>query len=85
MQLEPGRKYRGTAWVNNYGEVQFRPEQKGSRPSNLHIVVEHESFAIYESKDIIKVAVKFSKKDFSVLSAMSKMQFIVSQLITYLK
>lgn len=85
LKLEPGRKYRGTAWVNEYGEIQFRPEQKGSKPSNMHIVVEHESFTIYESKEIFKVSVKFAKKGFNAFSALSKLQFIVSQLITYLK
>lgn len=85
ITLEPGKKYRGTAWVNNYGEIQFRPEQKGTKPSNMHIVLEHESFTIYESKEIFKVAVKFDKKGFTPFQALSKMNFIVSQLMTYLK
>jgi len=85
ITLEPGKKYRGTAWVNEYGEIQFRPEQKGTKPGNLHIVLEHESFSIYESKEIFKVAVKFEKKSFNPLAALAKMQFIVSQLTIYLK
>lgn len=85
LRLEPGKKYRGTAWVNNYGEIQFRPEQKGTKPSNMHIVVEHETFTIYESKEIFKVAVKFDKKSFKPSHALMKMNFIVSQLISYLK
>ena len=85
ITLEPGRKYRGTAWINEYGEIQFRPEQKGTKPSNMKIVLEHESFTIYESKDLFKVAVKFSKQGFSAFSAMGKMQFIISQLLAYLK
>ena len=85
LQMEPGRKYRGSAWINEYGEIQFRPEQKGTKPGNLKIVAEHESFTIYESRDIFKVAVRFSKQDFSFASALNKMIFIVSQLKTYLK
>ena len=84
LTLEPGRKYRGSAWVNEYGEVQFRPEQKGTKLGNMKLVVEHESFSIYESKDTFKVAVKFSKRNFNITSAMEKMLFIVSQLQTYL-
>lgn len=85
LKLEPGKKYRGTAWVNEYGEIQFRPEQKGTKPSNMRIVLEHESFSLYESKEIFKVAVKFSKKNFSAIKAANKMSFIISQIITYLK
>ena len=49
MNLEPGVKYRGTGWVNEYGEFQFQPEQKGSKPSNLKIVHQDGDYAIYES------------------------------------
>lgn len=33
INLEPGRKYRGSGWVNQYGEMFFRPEQKGGKSS----------------------------------------------------
>ena len=38
MNLEPGVKYRGTGWINEYGEFQFQREKKGSKASNLKIV-----------------------------------------------
>lgn len=85
IQLEPGRKYRGTAWVNEYGEIQFRPEQKGTKPQNMKLVAEHESFSIYESEHLFKVSVKFEKKGFNLLHATNKLLFIISQVKTYLK
>lgn len=84
LKLVPGKKYRGSAWVNNYGEIQFRPEQKGTKPGNLSIVLEHESFTLYESKEIFKVAVKFDKGSFDVRSALAKMTFIVTQIQQYM-
>ena len=83
IKLEPGRKYRGTAWVNEYGEIQFRPEQKGSKPSNLRLVVEHESFSIYESENIWKVAVKFAKP-LNVTEAANRLSFVLSQLYAHI-
>lgn len=84
MTLEPDRKYRGSAWVNAYGEIQFRPYQPAAAPKGLRLVAEHESFSIYENKDIFKVSVKFSKEDFDMLAASNKMMFILTQLEQYL-
>lgn len=84
MELTPGRKYRGSGWVNEYGEVHFRPQQTGTKPTNLHLVLEHETFSIYESKEIFKVMVKFDKVNFSLASATRKMLFILAQIKTYL-
>ena len=83
IQLEPGRKYRGSAWVNEYGEIQFRPEQKGGKPGNLKLVQEHESYSIYESEKVWKVAVKFNKP-FDINSAANKLSFVLSQIIAHL-
>ena len=61
MNLEPGVKYRGTGWINEYGEFQFTPEQKGSKPSNLKIVHQGNDFVIYESAHLWQVKVNFQK------------------------
>lgn len=85
IQLEPGKKYRGTAWLNKYGEVHFRPEQKGTKPQNMHVVLEHENFSLYESKEIFKVTIKFAKTNFNVMDATKRFSFILGQLIAYMK
>lgn len=83
IKMEPGRKYRGSAWVNEYGEIQFRPEQKGSKPTNLKLVMEHESFSIYESEHVWKVAVKF-EKPFDTRLAAKKLSFVLTQIVAHL-
>ena len=85
INLEPGRKYRGSGWVNQYGEMFFRPEQKGAKPGNLHLVMEHETFSLYESARMWKVTVKFEKAGFSVLKATEKFLFIVGQIKAYMR
>ena len=83
MKMEPGRKYRGTAWVNEYGEIQFRPEQKGTKPKNLKLVLESDSFSIYESAHIWKVSVKFDKP-LNAHQAARQMSFVLSQVISHI-
>lgn len=85
QNLEVGRKYRGSFWINEYGEIQVRPEQKGTKPSNLKIVLEHETFTIYESKEIFKVSIKIAKKNFSTINLTNKFVFIINTLKNYLK
>lgn len=63
ITLEPGRKYKGTFWVNEYGEIQVRPEQKGTRPGNLKLVTENEYIKIYESSKMFKMTIVFDKTD----------------------
>lgn len=61
IELIPGKKYRGTGCLNEYGEFDFTPENKGSKPNNMKLIKETEDFSLYESKDMIKVSVKIPK------------------------
>lgn len=61
ITLEPGRRYKGTFWVNEYGEFQCRPEQKGTKPGNFKIVADQNDTIIYESTNYFKLVVKVPK------------------------
>lgn len=61
ISLEPGRRYKGTFWVNEYGEFQCRPEQKGTKPGNFKIVADQNDTTIYESTNFFKLVVKVPK------------------------
>lgn len=63
ITLEPGRKYKGTFWVNEYGEIQVRPEQKGTRPGNLKLVHENDTTKLYESNKLFKLTMTFQKEE----------------------
>lgn len=85
LTLEPGRKYRGSGWVNEYGEIHFRPEQKGSKPQNMHLVYEESDLSISESANFFKIMVKIEKKSFSTMSVANKFMFLLTKIKTYLK
>lgn len=63
MKLIPGQKYKGTGWVNEYGQTYFEAYQKGEKPNNMKLIKETESFSLYESGNYLKIAVKIEKKD----------------------
>ena len=83
MNLEPGVKYRGTGWVNEYGEFQFTPEQKGSKPSNLKIVHQDGDFVIYESAHLWQVKVNFKKTDIDTTKFMAIFSAACGKLLKY--
>lgn len=61
MRLEPGRKYKGVGWVNEYGQHFFEAYQSGEKPNNMKLVKETEAFSLYESGNYLKIAVKIEK------------------------
>ena len=85
MSLEPGVKYRGTGWVNEYGEFQFQPEQKGSKPSNLKIVHQEGDFVIYESAHLWQVKVNFKKSNIDTTMFMQVFTTACGKLLNYFK
>lgn len=84
FQLQPGVKYRGTAWINEYGEFQFIPQQKGSKPSNFKVVHQDEDFAIYESAHLWQVRVSFPKKDLDTVNFLHVFTSACNKLVGYL-
>lgn len=60
--MEPGVRYRGSAWINEFGEIHFMPEQKGSRPTNMRIVWTEGDTTIYESRKFFRISVQVPKQ-----------------------
>ena len=85
MSLEPGVRYRGTGWINEYGEFQFRPEQKGSKPSNLKIVHQEGDYVIYESAHLWQVKVNFKKTNVDFENFLLVFTAACAKLVSYLK
>ena len=85
MNLEPGVKYRGTGWLNEYGEFQFQPEQKGSKPSNLKIVHQDGDFVIYESAHLWQVKVNFKKTNVDFENFIQVFTAACAKLVSYLR
>lgn len=62
MQMEPGKKYKGTAYINEYGEFDFTPYQQGTRENGMKVVREGQDYSIYESSEWLKISVKVKKQ-----------------------
>lgn len=61
MKLEPGVKYKGVGWVNEYGQITFEAYQKGRSPNNMKLIKETETYSLYESGNLLKISVKIEK------------------------
>lgn len=67
IQLVPGKKYKGTAFINEYGEINFTPSQVGSKPEQKKIIFEDGDLTIYETKNWQIFSLKVDKKLNSIL------------------
>ena len=85
MELKPGVKYRGSAIINDYGQVQFTAYQQGTKPGNLHTVLETPFFKLSESRKMWQVKVNLEKTGSSVISATNRMALVLAQIISYVK
>lgn len=80
IKLEPGKKYRGVAVVNEYGEINFTPTQEGSRPDQKRIVKEDDDYTIYETKNLIITSLRL-KRDLPFMQRISVLMVIVDKLL----
>lgn len=61
--MEPGKKYRGYGYINEYGEMHFEPTQQGASPNNMKIVRHDADYTLYESKNYWRMSVKVKKSN----------------------
>lgn len=80
IKLEPGKKYRGVAVVNEYGEINFTPTQEGSRPDQKRIVKEADEYTIYETKNLVIASLRL-KRDLPFMQRISALMVIVDKLL----
>lgn len=67
LMLVPGKKYRGSFWVNEYGEIQVSPEQKGTNPQGLKLVHEGIFHKLFTSKNNVKITVTLQRDRRAIL------------------
>lgn len=59
--LEPGKRYRGYGFVNEYGEFQFVPEDTGSRAGREKCVMDNEGLRVTETKNLLIIKMNIEK------------------------
>ena len=80
INLIPGKKYKGYAVLNEYGEISFTPSQIGSKPDMKKIVVEGDDYTIYETKNFILTTIKIPR-DLTFMKRISALMRKVDELI----
>ena len=50
-----GKKVKGYGLLNEFGEFDFFPEQTGSHPNSMKVIVDNPNFTIYRCKKKLKV------------------------------
>lgn len=61
MKLVPGVRYKGWAFVNEYGELHFEASQRRDNPNNMKLVKENDCAALYESKNCWRCTITMKK------------------------
>lgn len=84
IKLEPGKKYKGYAVLNEFGEIQFTPAQIGSKPDAKRIVVEEGDHTIYTTKNWLIVSMKI-EKDLSFMKRISALMRVVDNVMQNFK
>lgn len=85
VNLEPGVKYKGYAMLNEYGEIQFTPEQTGLNKGKYSIVKETDGYSIAVTKQFIIIRERIDKKNGLPLikDFMQTVNSIIQDLRTY--
>lgn len=60
--LEPGQRYRGWGWINEFGEFEFSPEETGARVGQMKTVKVGDNYKVSESKKFILLHMKVTKE-----------------------
>lgn len=84
IKLEPGKKYKGYAVLNEFGEINFTPSQIGSKPDQKKIVVEQDDHTIYTTKNWLIVSLKI-ERDLPFIKRMSALMKVVDNILQNFK
>lgn len=61
IEWEVGRHYQGSFWLNEFGEIQVRARQEGTKPGNMRKVCEGENHVIYASNRLVRVVITMQR------------------------
>lgn len=64
VEVETGKRYRGSAVMNEYGEFNFTPyghRDEGEEANAMRVITQTKEYTLYRSEKTIKVAVSVPK------------------------
>lgn len=84
IKLEPGKKYKGYAILNEFGEINFTPSQIGSKPDQKKIVIEENDHTIYTTKNWLIVSIKI-QRDLTFMARISALMKVCDNIMQNFK
>ena len=61
LDMQPGVRYRGYGYLNEFGEFEFSPEQTGAHAGRVNLFKEKEDWKITTSKRYVFFSFKMQK------------------------
>lgn len=61
--MQQGVKYKGYAFINEFNEFQFTPEQTGSRSQQKKLVKEEDGFTVYKTTKSVIFHIRVDRAD----------------------
>lgn len=83
IEMPVGQKVRGYGLLNEFGEFEFIPEQKGIRMGETKLIKQSEDFTLSETKNLIVVHLRMQKQ--SGLSLLKNYLQISNEILLTLK
>lgn len=83
LEMEVGKKYRGYAVLNEYGEFDFMPEQTGARAGNIKQVKETQDYVLSTSKKKVLIHIRLER--LSGLKLVQKLLTVMNEILTDLR
>lgn len=75
MQIEPGVKYKGYYWVNEFGEIQVQPEQTGVNAGRMKAVKDGDGWTLKTTQKQIIAHINIDKGE----NALDRMKLFMNK------
>lgn len=59
--MQPGKRYRGYGYINEYKEFCFEPENTGSREGVIKAICTRDGIGVSETRDHLLIRIKMPK------------------------
>ena len=62
LRLEPGVRYPGYGWINEFGEMQFTPQQVGANKGKKRLLCEGTGYTVYLTDKLVILHVSVNRE-----------------------
>lgn len=88
LRLEPGVRYPGYGWINEFGEMQFTPQQVGANKGKKRLLCEGTGYTIYLTDKLVILHMSVNREQeehTSPLKTMARMFTIFNNILEQIR